>query len=175
VFRVVDVPEALPGQCYFCGSASKEKYLDFGTSQEFYGALYGCNECMFAAAKLLGFLSPIEVETLVREHRERSEALSILQIQHQALEEAMQNLVVAGFGNKDKMVTYGIDDRGSMYTLDDSGVPAVLDASEQSDEDESRESASVDSGTPGNDESSDDEGMEFVSSSSTRSEPPSIS
>lgn len=57
-------PQALPGSCYQCGSASRDSYIDTGSSVEFHGAVYYCCECVAEMAALMGFLPPDRVQGL---------------------------------------------------------------------------------------------------------------
>lgn len=173
MFKVVETLEALPGHCYFCGSGTKGSYLDWGVSIEFYGALYTCNECTFSAAKLFGFLSPIEVNTLVDQNRELNERVITLEIQRSALAESVQSLAVANFGHNELMVVHeqrngstdSFSNDNSSDLLDD--VPSVLDASEESESSTSEGTTELDGGTKRTSESNDDEGVDFVHSGAT--------
>lgn len=64
-FQFIETPVAAPGCCKCCGSATKKFYIDTGTQEEFYGAVYYCCECIGEMANLAGFVSPIaNFETL---------------------------------------------------------------------------------------------------------------
>lgn len=54
---VVSSPQALPGSCYFCGSASRKAYIDTLVQVEFHGAMYICDICLYDMLNLLGGLS----------------------------------------------------------------------------------------------------------------------
>jgi len=54
---LVKTPLAAPHKCKCCGGASKSWYVDTGSLEEFYGAVYYCNECFTHMANLAGFLS----------------------------------------------------------------------------------------------------------------------
>ncbi len=79
-FAIVEVPSALPGSCKCCGSASKKFYIDTGTQEEFYGAVYYCNDCMGEMAELAGYVTPIAnlkiVEMLEELLAEREDTLT---------------------------------------------------------------------------------------------------
>lgn len=51
---------AAPAQCRLCGSASKPWYLDLGYSEEFYGAIVYCSDCIGHMATVCGFTTPAE-------------------------------------------------------------------------------------------------------------------
>lgn len=74
-FKVVETPQALPGVCRACGGASKDWYLDTGHSEEYYGAVYYCNECISYIADLCGFLIPAKKEALDLEIEDLRKAL----------------------------------------------------------------------------------------------------
>ena len=46
MFERVTTLTNLPGQCKLCGAADKEWYLDTGSYEQFYGAIYYCCECI---------------------------------------------------------------------------------------------------------------------------------
>jgi len=54
---LMKVPLAAPHKCKSCGGVSKDWYIDTGSQEEFYGAVYYCNECFTHMANLAGFLS----------------------------------------------------------------------------------------------------------------------
>lgn len=56
--QVVETPQALPGQCKFCGHSDRKLYLDTGMHEEFYGAWFICDECVTYIASLFGFIDP---------------------------------------------------------------------------------------------------------------------
>lgn len=51
-------PQALPGSCRCCGSAIKMPMIDMGYSEEFYGAVYYCMDCINEIVGILGYVSP---------------------------------------------------------------------------------------------------------------------
>ena len=54
---IVKQPSALPHCCKLCGGGanSKEWFVDTGSYEEFYGAIYYCNECFNYMATLAGY------------------------------------------------------------------------------------------------------------------------
>lgn len=63
-FRLTNAPEALPGSCYLCNTASREFFVDCGMQVEFHGAFYICSECLAEMARLAGFETPGNVLSL---------------------------------------------------------------------------------------------------------------
>lgn len=68
----VDAPQALPGRCYFCGTAEPDRgpYLDFGINMEGYGVLYACKQDITAIGRLYGLLDPVSSGDLLTENTE---------------------------------------------------------------------------------------------------------
>lgn len=169
MFKKVETLNALPGHCYFCGSGTKASYIDTSVSIEFYGAFYICHECLFAMAKLFGFLSAEEVNNLVEENKKLHEENVSLEIQRSALAEACQNLSVANFGHNELMVVHDDSNRSDSLSDDStSGDIDVLEDFESLDDESQQATGSVDSGEEFSIESSDDEGVEQFHSSSTQ-------
>lgn len=54
---VTTKPSAIPYQCKLCGGSAntKEWFLDTGSYEEFFGAIYYCNECFGYMAQVAGF------------------------------------------------------------------------------------------------------------------------
>lgn len=59
-FQWVERPVAAPGKCISCGSANRS-CVDFGLNFDLYGAVYFCEDCIGAAARVFGFKSIGEV------------------------------------------------------------------------------------------------------------------
>jgi hypothetical protein len=58
--RKVEYPTLPPAQCKICGAASqtdREYWIDTGTTEEFFGAIYYCSVCIEEIAGICGFLS----------------------------------------------------------------------------------------------------------------------
>ena len=62
-FTILDSPIKKPGVCALCTSPGGDgrQFVDFGKSVEWYGVVYFCTFCISEAARLLGFVSPDEV------------------------------------------------------------------------------------------------------------------
>lgn len=171
-FKRVNTLEAQPGVCYFCGSGTKADYLDTGTSIDYYGAFVICHECLFAFAKVFGFLSPDEVNHLVEENKRLVDENIDLEIQRSALAEACQNLAIANFGHNELMVVHDNPSYSSEFSIPSSvssDTDDVLEDSELPDEQSSGSTRELDEGEKHSSESSDDKGMEFLHSSSSGS------
>ena len=74
-FQIVEVPQAAPAVCRACGGASKDWYLDTGHSEEYYGAVIYCCECIAYIADLCGFLIPAKKEALDQKIEELEQSL----------------------------------------------------------------------------------------------------
>lgn len=155
--RVIPKPEALPGQCVYCGGASKERYLDTGLSYEFYGVVYICVECFSGLASHFDFISPelyldlkSKYDRLLREHEENT--LKLI-----AMHQAVNALKVAGLSDES---TSDADDDESAPFVDASVLtnhpsnPEFLQGSAE-------QGSSDDSGST---ESSNDERVDDLSS-----------
>lgn len=57
-------PPALPGNCYVCHSADRERWIDWKINIEFHGAFYICDECLIEVGRILGMLTPVDVQSL---------------------------------------------------------------------------------------------------------------
>lgn len=170
--EVVNVLMALPGSCLLCGGASKQRYMDFRISLEFYGALYICDECFFAGAQLFGFMTPDQVSELKREVEEAREKLLDLEIKNSSLNQAVQSMATANFGNNKVMVVLeSVSD--SVHSFDSStsdSSASVLEDSDISTEDSRDRTEQLDFGAGTSDESSDDEGVDKLRSNESSSD-----
>ena len=96
-FKVVETALMPPGVCRVCGGASKPWYIDFGYNEEYYGAVYYCNECIAAMAEACGFLPPA-ARRIVEEKIQDLESRNFdLQVRTDGLEKALDGLRSAGF------------------------------------------------------------------------------
>lgn len=59
-FQWVERPVVGPGKCIVCGSANRP-CVDFGLNFDRYGAVYFCEDCIGAAARVFGFKSIGEI------------------------------------------------------------------------------------------------------------------
>lgn len=107
-------PPALPGSCYMCSSASRERYIDMETQVEFHGAMYLCELCATLVGRMVGMLSVEEYGTL----KEQSvlQELQLLQRENQ-----IRTLEKVIDGYDDVRVHF----TGSLESPSDNLVPAV--------------------------------------------------
>jgi hypothetical protein len=142
MFSRTEMPTALPGQCYCCGSGTKSYYLDLGVSIEFYGAVFFCNECFSAMAACMGFVHGDKTQDIVRLNNALHERVLELEIKNNALAEAIQNLSVANFGHENLMVVLDGNRSSDIKSL---FGPQLLGVLETSDDDisETREGTSL--------------------------------
>lgn len=89
-------PQALPGCCKLCGSASRAPFIDTGSSEEFHGAVYYCSECVGAMASLMGYISSERAEFLEGALKEAEAENILLKLQVENLERAIDGLVGSG-------------------------------------------------------------------------------
>ena len=92
---LVETPQALPGSCFFCGSASRESYVDTLKQVEFHGAMYICDLCLLDMARLVGLISPEETETLRKNNEKLKEVLFKRDQEIESLRRAVDGLTVA--------------------------------------------------------------------------------
>lgn len=111
--RITTSPEALPGSCGKCGSASREFYVDTDLYFEFHGALFFCCDCAGEIARLIGYIS----EESVKELRLRIESLETdrynLQRQVDGLEKAVDGFTMARSGGRGFSNSSDINDTDS--------------------------------------------------------------
>jgi hypothetical protein len=86
----------LPGKCYYCGGATKEKYLDTGIQIEFYGALIICEECMSFLASKMNYITPNIADELKVDNEALKLELADQKLKFMALEQALNSLKVSG-------------------------------------------------------------------------------
>lgn len=149
--QIVETPTVLPGCCRVCGGASKPWYLDLGTSEEFYGAVYYCNECLAEMARLAGYMTPEDRQKQEARIEELTTANFELQIKLEGMVKALDGLYVAGLLPSPPSTTP--TRRGDLSEVVDSSVDEPQGGTGQLGEGE---------GTSA--ESSDDEGVGIVRS-----------
>jgi hypothetical protein len=164
MFQRVEFPIALPGQCYFCGSATKNPYIDWGVSIEFYGALYTCEECTGSVASLLGWVPHKLHSEIVKKYTEISQENFELLIQNRALKQAIESLTTAGMIKNEPVFNTDVEPPGSVADLDSD----ILEDSQNSDEATRDADELLDTGKRTSDESSDDKGVDELHSDGTR-------
>jgi hypothetical protein len=164
VFSLVDSCVALPGACYLCGSGEKAPFIDWGVSIEFYGALYTCKECTASVASLLGMKTQEQHSTLIQ-HLDQLNAENVdLQIKNYALKQVIDAMKIVGIDepvpNTDDLPSDTFADPVLELLADD---PPVVETTREADE-------LLDFGEGTSDESSDDEGMDKLRSTSSKSD-----
>lgn len=91
--RVTDTPAALPACCIFCPGSVRRRYIDTGLQEDFYGAVYICEECVLAMGRMLGMKSEEEVGNIIDNHMRDADEMFRLQTRLAAAEEAIHGLV----------------------------------------------------------------------------------
>lgn len=163
MFSLVDVPTALPGSCYLCGSGTKQPFIDWGVSIDFHGALYTCRECTESVANLLGMASK-EHYTSVLGHNARLNAENLeLTIKNRALQQVVTSMQLAGFNEP----IPNSDDQLSLPIADPE--PDLLADDQEPDSSARATTEFLDFGTGTSDESRNDEGMDELRSTPSKS------
>lgn len=119
--KLVEVPHALPGSCKGCGSGSPEKgpFIDTEFHEEFHGRVYYCHECASQIAQLLGFISPEQADTLIKENVDLAQANFALKVQNENLGKAIDGLVAGGYSDSTVSASPVVDSSVSSPTLFD--------------------------------------------------------
>lgn len=92
--KLLEIPVALPGSCYICGSASREYYIDLEVHVEFHGRMYLCNVCVGTINQLTGSATPEEVAQLVEANGTQAQKIYELGVQNAGLERAVLELTL---------------------------------------------------------------------------------
>lgn len=112
MFKLTDTPSAIPGSCYFCGSASRNSYVDTGSSVEFHGAMYICVTCVLEMARLFDLASVEEVKAL----RVDNECyLQLVEEQNNRLKAAEE--VINGYRNLNTSLVVDVNSFGSSHSV----------------------------------------------------------
>lgn len=77
----------LPHKCLACGkdATGRNKFVDFGVSFDYEGAIYICEDCAAEIAMLLGFESVANSEALTKEKNALQEEFNDLKAKYDAL------------------------------------------------------------------------------------------
>lgn len=76
--QILERPVALPGKCIICSSASNNegrKFIDFGYSIDWWGAVYFCTVCFKEVAEDLGWIEDTRYKQILEENRELSDSI----------------------------------------------------------------------------------------------------
>lgn len=99
--ELMSVPQALPGSCAKCGSATRDWFLDTDLYYEFHGAVYICSDCLAEMASLAGYARPEKVERMNIELNEALRSIEELTIQVEGLEQAVDGLRLSRSTSRD--------------------------------------------------------------------------
>lgn len=118
--QVLDFPNAAPGKCVVCGFAGgiesdDRKFIDWGFSLDFYGAIIICSKCIQSIANSLDYASPEQIEKLHIFVNEMLEERRNLREENYKLRNALSNLHF--LPSDDSPIENGADPEGQ----DDSG------------------------------------------------------
>ena len=92
--QLISTPVSLPGSCFFCGSASRESYIDTTLSIEFHGAFYICNICAKNIGTLVGMMDEDKAILLRQENESLQGKIEELTLALKAAEESIRGLTV---------------------------------------------------------------------------------
>lgn len=160
--QVIPNPVALPGQCVFCGSATKDWYLDPGLSYEFYGSVIICCECLEGICDKVGYMSPDRATDLKEANKRLARRVQELEQSEMALHQAINALKVGGYtSDKDGSGSADLSSHPSFGELSSSEVPSevfperegILDEGESRSSEQSNESGLADLSDGSGDES----------------------
>lgn len=142
-------PQALPGCCFKCsaGMGSREFFIDFEFSMDFYGAVYICNECLTEMAHTAGFITPVEAEAFKKQIAELETDKFQLEVRLQGLERGLDGLRTAGYladstfnhsNQPDSLIDLGVPDRETHQVLPtgEEDVGSGTDRTPESDDDQ---------------------------------------
>lgn len=91
--QIIDNPIAHPAVCIVCMSAGslKRKFIDFGFSIEWYGAVYFCTICFSEIARALDFVGFSTYQTLLSSNQELKGALDNADRRIESLNDTLRN------------------------------------------------------------------------------------
>jgi hypothetical protein len=90
--QVIDVPLLAPGSCVLCGTVGGDgrKFLDFGKSIKWYGAVYFCTECFREFAEGAGFIPVATFDKLHNEFRELQVKFDQMQAKYKPVADVLE-------------------------------------------------------------------------------------
>jgi hypothetical protein len=145
----------LPGACRVCGAVDRERYLDTGYQEEYYGAVLYCNECINHFATMFGYITEDNAHQL----RSKVEEYFLQNVE-------LSNRVKLLTGAIDGMVRSGYpSDSVDFIELDLVSLSSLTTPRSQRTESESGE------GDREINESSDDKGMDLLPANVSQQQP----
>lgn len=91
-FQLVDVPQALPGECLLCGGHDRDFFVDTGRNLEFHGAIYFCSDCLNEIGIQAGYAPPSLRKELEHKIESLEKTVYELTVANEGLEEAVHGL-----------------------------------------------------------------------------------
>lgn len=167
--RVIESPQALPGQCRFCGHAQRGPYMDTEISEEFYGAWIICKECFAGMAHMMGYLPLEQMSRTIDRLSDFELEVTDLQIRLDAALRAITDIQVAATGYQNVL---RIEDGSSISTvnkLSDSKSGSLAPGSEMDTESEPEGAKQLVSRKGKTSKSVHDEGVEQLHSTTDES------
>lgn len=142
--QILDFPQAAPGHCAICGYAGgiendDRKFVDWGFSLDFFGAVIICTTCVQTIANALGFLSVVQSEDLLASSFAMVNQVAELEEENGNLRSAIGSLGLVSFasGNSEQgNPPQGQNDSGIAESAS-SGGPEIVSDSESGSESES--------------------------------------
>lgn len=98
---LTDTPAALPNCCIFCPGSVRRRYIDTTLQQEFYGAVFICEECVTSMAQMFGMATQGQVEVTLDDMRTHEDEIFELRRKLAAAEEAVRGLTGMLFADRD--------------------------------------------------------------------------
>lgn len=137
---LTDSPQALPGCCRMCGSATKTPMIDLGYIEDFHGAVYYCIECAGTIATMFGFTSPVDTERMGAEIKRLTSRLDTLIMQNKELEHVNEAIERAGYHKLPSTANTGTPD---LFTSGLDFTPVPEESPFKFESDESVESTAI--------------------------------
>jgi hypothetical protein len=115
-YVLLDHPVALPGQCKTCGSATKSPMVDMGYSENDYGAVYFCIDCITEIAGVVGFIDSTKHHNLQQYLVELEERVLDLERVLSFNSSLLDIIKEAGYVRADSTFTINVADSGISTT-----------------------------------------------------------
>lgn len=92
--QVLDNPMGPPGKCIICGNGADKdrKWIDFGVTVDFLGAVYICSLCIDEVCNALNYASPEQTSKMLSQIKLTQTANRRLESERNALRTAILNL-----------------------------------------------------------------------------------
>lgn len=90
---------ALPSKCINCGFSAdgRKEFLDCNVSEDYYGAIVFCTDCVHEWAKGMGYVTPDEVIVALKERDDSVAAFVLMKEKLEALQNVLRTNGVTDF------------------------------------------------------------------------------